>query len=58
MYWFRGDGWSRTSDTRIFSAMLYQLSYVTILTESSFSESRIVSNTSHTIRELSISAYP
>lgn len=24
-----GDGWARTTDTRIFSPMLYQLSYIT-----------------------------
>jgi hypothetical protein len=25
-----GDNWNRTNDTRIFSPLLYQLSYVTI----------------------------
>lgn len=27
----RGDEWARTTDTRIFSPMLYQLSYITVL---------------------------
>lgn len=27
----RGDKWTRTTDSRIFSPMLYQLSYITIL---------------------------
>ncbi len=26
---FRGDEWARTTDSRIFSPMLYQLSYIT-----------------------------
>ena len=26
---FRGDDWNRTNDTRIFSPLLYQLSYIT-----------------------------
>jgi hypothetical protein len=36
-YWYSwcGDSWNRTSDTRIFSPLLYQLSYVTII-ESAF----------------------
>lgn len=28
---FRGDEWTRTTDSRIFSPMLYQLSYITLL---------------------------
>lgn len=28
---FRGDEWTRTTDSRIFSPMLYQLSYITFL---------------------------
>jgi hypothetical protein len=28
---FRGDEWIRTTDSRIFSPMLYQLSYITLL---------------------------
>ncbi len=28
--WRCGDEWIRTTDTRIFSPMLYQLSYITI----------------------------
>lgn len=27
----RGDKWTRTTDSRIFSPMLYQLSYITIV---------------------------
>lgn len=27
--WRRGDEWARTTDSRIFSPMLYQLSYIT-----------------------------
>jgi hypothetical protein len=28
----RGDEWTRTTDSRIFSPMLYQLSYITVET--------------------------
>ena len=27
----RGDEWTRTTDSRIFSPMLYQLSYITVV---------------------------